>query len=184
MRRITYNEAYFSHPSFVVLIYKEYMFHAYDDSARVLSHILEYKLYYREEHGERKLTACGPDKEKIMRVLNAHNVNYLILEYGEITEERHFSENRFEHYLSEVKGLPIEEMVSHAITHHAAPAQSKVFAQPQHPTSVPDWIKVGVKVYHNIYGKGEILKIFPAGSVQVKFQGEIKGLKVESIKVV
>ena len=44
-KRTTYDELYWTYKGWVVLILKQFMYKAYDENARVLSFITDYKLY-------------------------------------------------------------------------------------------------------------------------------------------
>ena len=78
-KKLTYDELYCLYHNYVVLMLKTFMYTAYDDSARILSYLMDYKLCDTLDG----LYCAGPDKEKISSVLSAHHVNHIISEFGE-----------------------------------------------------------------------------------------------------
>lgn len=146
--RETYDELYRRYPGYVVLILKQFMYKGYDESARVLSFIMGYKLY----ESRLGIAAAGPDKEKIMRYLADYHVNYVISEYGEKTEIRSFEDNRFSRYLSYSQNLPIsEEPQEDAPEPVPAKAPSKPARIP-----CPVWLAPGLRVVHKQYRAGTV----------------------------
>lgn len=150
-KRMTYDELYWMYKGWVVLIHKQFMYKAYDDSARVLSFITDYKLYDSPDG----VSAAGPDKDKIMRLLSAHHVNYVISEYGEITEMRSFPDNRFYQY------LPASQSIAVEVSCHEDVKDERVVEPPPLKATVvvPEWLKPGFPVFHKIYGNGLISSI-------------------------
>jgi len=147
--RKTYDELYWLYRGYVVLILKQFMYKGYDESARVLSFILGYKLY----ESQNGIAAAGPDKEKIMRYFEDYHVNYVISEYGEITECRSFQDNQFERYLSYSQDLPISrEKLS------GKDEKEMLASSPAKATRIacPTWPAPGLCVVHNKYGKGTV----------------------------
>ena len=150
---MTYDELYFLYRDHVVLMLKQYMFYAYDDSARVLSTLLGYKLY-ESASGP---AAAGPDKEKIMQVLEENQVNYVISEFGKITEQRSFKNNNYSRILESAKSnrvfppemnKPLKATTVTAIT-----------TKEPEPVIIPGWFIIGLKVKHDTFGEGEITSI-------------------------
>ena len=144
-KRTTYDELYWMYKGWVVLILKQFMYKAYDDSARVLSFITDYKLY----DSSNGISAAGPDKDKIMKLLSAHHVNYVISEYGEITEMRSFPDNRFYQYLPASRDIPVEMSC-----HEEVRDETKDEPAPIVIPVAPDWLKPGFPVLHKKYGNG------------------------------
>ena len=132
------------------------MYVGYDDSARVLSYLLGYKLYDTFEG----IAASGPDKEKIMGVLSTHHVNYVISEYGSITEFRTFEDNRFNTYMklaSEIKpSHPEFPTIKERPSKEVQPVPQ---VQQPIPIQTPEWFVIGLKVVHSAFGNGEITEI-------------------------
>lgn len=150
----TYNELYFLYHEYVVLMLKTYMYTAYDDSARVLSYLMEYKLV----DGNDGLYCAGPDKEKISKVLSAHHVNHVISEKGEITKIARFDDNHYETYLELGRGSSTAVVPSTANKSSAAPAPIKEPHMPP-PVVIPDWVSVGSHVMHKTFGRGFITSV-------------------------
>lgn len=100
----TYKELYALFPEDVILMTKDYMYQAKDNGAKVLSYLMEYKLMRRKDG---TYTCAGPDKDKIKSVLEAHHVNYLISEYGEITARKSFADNGFAKWLALAEDTPV-----------------------------------------------------------------------------
>lgn len=169
--RDSYNELYWKYKNCVVLILKQFMYKGYDESARVLSYLLEYKLYESNDG----IACAGPDKEKIMNVLSAHHVNYIISEFGEITEEQSFEDNRFGIYLLASNDIVIEPYIpsdtknskKHPQGHSPAPPQPG----PSEEIEMPEWLAPGLVVTHKIFGEGTI-KIVGNSSFSVEFRNE------------
>jgi len=170
-KRTTYDELYWTYKGWVVLILKQYMYKAYDESARVLSFITDYKLY----ESKNGITAAGPDKEKIMKLLSAHHVNYVISEYGEITEMRSFEDNRFYHYLTPSQNIPVE-----AFNVADNEEEEKTVFQSAVPQIIvpPEWLKPGLVVSHKKYGVGVVCSISAGSSVSFSVQFSNDGEKI------
>ncbi len=100
-KKLTYDELYCLYHNYVVLMLKTFMYTAYDDSARILSYLMDYKLCDTLDG----LYCAGPDKEKISSVLSSHHVNHIISEYGEITKMSSYEDNRYEMYLGLGKNI-------------------------------------------------------------------------------
>ena len=150
----TYNELYFLYHEYVVLMLKTYMYTAYDDSARVLSYLMDYKLV----DGHDGLYCAGPDKEKISKVLSDHHVNHVISEYGKITKIACFDDNHYETYFELGKGSSAVVMPSTANKATAGPTPIKeTYVQP--PVIIPDWLYVGCRIIHKILGCGVITSV-------------------------
>ena len=153
--RITYDELYWQYRGYVVLILKQFMYKGYDESARVLSFILGYKLY--ESHDG--LAAAGPDKDKIMRYLKAYNVNYVILEYGKISEICSFPDNQFNRYLSMAQCLPVSDYDYDNEYELDKPEKEQKSISDQEQSRViccPAWLVPGLAVAHKYFGVGEV----------------------------
>lgn len=75
---------------------KQFMFYAYDDSAKILSWLMGYKLY-DSNHGP---AAAGPDKEKIIAALSTNHINFIVSEFGEITAKKTFKDNKYDCLIS------------------------------------------------------------------------------------
>ena len=151
-KRTTYDELYWTYKGWVVLILKQFMYKAYDESARVLSFITDYKLY----ESKNGISAAGPDKEKIMKLLSAHHVNYVISEYGEITEMRSFPDNRFYQYLTTAQSIPVE---ASQIIEDTDDEKTVEQPAPKTEPAPPEWLKPGFLVRHKKYGNGAISSI-------------------------
>ena len=169
-KRTTYDELYWKYKGWVVLILKQFMYKAYDESARVLSFITDYKLY-ESIHG---IAAAGPDKEKIMKLLSAHHVNYVISEYGEITEMRSFDDNRFYQYLTPSLSIPVEssnveENEDDEKTSSPPPESKKIVP--------PEWLKPSLVVTHKKFGTGVVSSISVGQSVSFSVQFPDEGEK-------
>ena len=134
----------------------------------MLSYLLEYKLYESNDG----IASAGPDKEKIMNVLSAHHVNYIISEFGEITEEKSFEDNRFRIYLESSKDLVIEPQEPLAMKgpykepqgHSSPPPQSSIPMK----VELPEWLVTGLVVLHKTYGEGTIMS-FDDSSFSIEF---------------
>ncbi len=169
-KRSTYDELYFMYRGWVVLILKQFMYKGYDESARVLSSIMEYKLYESRDG----LTSAGPDKDKIMRYLSANHINYVIAEFGEITEIHSFPDNRFYQYLAAARDIPVERVVPENIVEeedNTVPEQTV----PERPVP-PEWLKPGLQVRHKAFGVGSVCSISIGTylSFSVRFREEEK----------
>ncbi len=149
-KRSTYDELYFKYKGWVVLILKQFMYKAYDESARVLSSIMEYKLYESRDG----ICSAGPDKDKIMKMLSAFHVNYVIAEYGEITDMRSFPDNRFSKVLASSWNIP----VTVPDYDDDPPVDNPPVVAPPVPKrpTVPEWLMPGLEVTHKIFGKGNV----------------------------
>ena len=146
----TYNELYSEYKGHVVLIRKQYMYVAYNESARVLSYLLDYKLYETNEG----LTACGPDKDKIIYFMNKYHVNYVISEFGKITDYQSFSDNTFYDCLNCSSDF-IKEHTE--IAHEPVPVKTQ-----ESIMAVPSWLTEGLIVSHKSFGLGKVKTIKPA----------------------
>ena len=169
-KRTTYDELSWKYKGWVVLILKQFMYKAYDESARVLSFITDYKLY----ESTNGIAAAGPDKEKIMKLLSAHHVNYVISEYGEITEMRSFEDNRFYKYLTPSMSIPVEssnveEIEDDEKTSPPPPESKKIVP--------PGWLKPGLAVSHKKFGPGVVCSISVGSSVSFSVQFPNEGEK-------
>lgn len=142
---MTYDELYWTYQETVVLMLKQYMYVAYDDSAKVLSFVMDYKLYESNEG----LTACGPDIDKIIGVLKHHHIDYVVSEFGEITYFERFQNNNFEKYRKLGDTIPVS------------------------PTEDDGTIHVGARVEHIKFGIGVITEL-TEDLVTVKFVGNDK----------
>lgn len=149
--RKTYDELYWTYREYVVLILKQFMYKGYDESARVLSFIMGYKLY----ESRLGLTSAGPDKEKIMRYLEDYHVNYVIAEYGEITEIRSFKDNHFSKYLSYSQNLPISKEPQNDIPEPVPTNTPTRSAR----IPCPVWLAPGLRVVHRKYGIGTVRSV-------------------------
>lgn len=70
-------------PDYIIIRKEGCFYETYRKSAKVLSRELEYKLY-EDYYG--RLTAGGPDCEKIMRILKAEDYSFLIIEDNKIVD--------------------------------------------------------------------------------------------------
>ena len=70
-------------PDYIIIRKEGCFYETYRKSAIVLSRELEYKLY---EDCYGRLTAGGPDCEKIMRILKAEDYSFLIIEDNKISK--------------------------------------------------------------------------------------------------
>lgn len=70
-------------PDYIIIRKEGCFYETYRKSAKVLSRELEYKLY---EDCYGRLTAGGPDCEKIMRILKAEDYSFLIIEDNKIVD--------------------------------------------------------------------------------------------------
>ena len=70
-------------PDYIIIRKEGCFYETYRKSAKVLSRELEYKLY-DDCYG--RLTAGGPDCEKIMRILKAEDYSFLIIEDNKIVD--------------------------------------------------------------------------------------------------
>ena len=70
-------------PDYIIIRTEGCFYETYRKSAKVLSRELEYKLY---EDCYGRLTAGGPDCEKIMRILKAEDYSFLIIEDNKIVD--------------------------------------------------------------------------------------------------
>ena len=154
-KRTSYDELYWQYKGYVVLMLRKFMYIGYDESARVLSYLLEYKLF----ESDKGIAAAGPDKDKIMRVLTAHHVNYVISEFGFVQEIRSFEDNCFYKYLALASGKKENqpETDSVPVWKDDEPGQNDETDGIQ--LERPQWFKNGCRVTHNTYGSGEITKI-------------------------
>ena len=149
--KLTYDELTAVSPEFVVLMKKEYMYVAYYNCAKILSYIMDYKLF---ENKDRKLTSAGPDKEKIIAALSTHHVNFLISEFGEITERRSFEDNNFGKYLELGKDLTVQGHVS-VMRNDAGPGRALITpGVKKEDPPVPDWLQSGLLVQNRRFGIG------------------------------
>ena len=70
-------------PDYIIIRKEGCFYETYRKSAKVLSREWEYKLY-EDYYG--RLTAGGPDCEKIMRILKAEDYSFLIIEDNKIVD--------------------------------------------------------------------------------------------------
>jgi len=152
-----YDDLYWKYKGCVVLMLKKYMYVAYDESARVLNYLLEYKLF----ESFNGLTACGPDKDKIKRILSAHHVNFVISELGKISESNSFEDNCFYKYLALAnKKTDAKDVNPIVIQPHEATLSTQIAPTNQSITlNIPDWLTEGVFVSHKEYGSGIVKQI-------------------------
>ena len=80
---LTYMDFEKQFPDYIIIRKEGCFYETYRKSAKVLSRELEYKLY-EDYYG--RLTAGGPDCEKIMRILKAEDYNFLIIEDNKIVD--------------------------------------------------------------------------------------------------
>ena len=153
-KKLTYDELYFLYRNYVVLMLKTFMYTAYDDSARIISYLMDYKLCDTLDG----LYCAGPDKEKISSVLSAHHVNHIISEYGEITKMSTYEDNRYEMYLG--LGKNIEPNVAKPAENNI-PTVNITVKQSAEPVvfTAPEWICVGERVVHKAFGRGLIKSV-------------------------
>ena len=79
----TYADCEKQFPDYIIIRKEGCFYETYRKSAKVLSRELEYKLY---EDCYGRLTAGGPDCEKIMRILKAEDYSFLIIEDNKIVD--------------------------------------------------------------------------------------------------
>lgn len=82
-KTLTYMDFEKQFPDYIIIRKEGCFYETYRKSAKVLSRELEYKLY-EDYYG--RLTAGGPDCEKIMRILKAEDYNFLIIEDNKIVD--------------------------------------------------------------------------------------------------
>ena len=153
-KKLTYDELYFLYRNYVVLMLKTFMYTAYDDSARILSYLMDYKLCDTLDG----LYCAGPNKEKISSVLSAHHVNHIISEFGEITKMSTYEDNRYDMYLG--LGKNIEPGVAKPAENTVPTANNKVKQSPEPVVfTAPEWFCVGERVIHKTFGRGMIQSI-------------------------
>lgn len=163
--KYTYDELMAVSPECVVLMKKEYMYAAHYDAAKVLSYLMEYKLIVNRE---KKVTCAGPDKEKIIAVLSAHHVDYLVSEFGEITAKQSFVDNGFSKYLGVAKDLPIQEGPP-VVTKPGTINKALIIPDGEKKeTSVPEWLRPGLAVQNRAFGVG-IVESVENKRIQVSF---------------
>ena len=135
---------------------RKFMYIGYDESARVLSYLLEYKLF----ESDKGIAAAGPDKDKIMRVLTAHHVNYVISEFGFVQEIRSFEDNCFYKYLALASGKKENQPETESVPDEKDD-ESEEDETPEVPIppKSPEWFIKGCRVVHLRYGSGEIINI-------------------------
>ena len=172
-KKLTYDELYSLYRNYVVLMLKTFMYTAYDDSARILSYLMDYKLCDTLDG----LYCAGPDKEKISSVLSAHHVNHIISEFGEITKMSTYEDNRYEMYLGLDKNIeprvakPAENTIPTVDTTVKPSTEPVVF-------TAPEWLCVGKRVIHKAFGRGVILTV-TGKKFTIQFDsGENKGFIV------
>ena len=153
---LTYKQLYSLHPDTVVLMTKYYMFEAKDNGARVLSYLMGYKL---TQDKDGSLSCAGPDKDKILGVLQAHHVNYIVSEFGELTSRASYEDNGFSKYLSLTQNLPVESMVS--VTRNDSGPGKALISPGVKPEAepVPDWLIPGLAVWSKAYGAGTVVAV-------------------------
>ena len=151
MTSYTYKELYNLHPDYVVLMTKKFMYEAKDRCARVLSYVMDYKL---TQNKDGTVICAGPDRDKMIRALRAHHINFLISEFGVITVKESFKDNGFERYLSLSKKAPVAPV--NAITKNdAGPGKALISESPKNLKFViPYWLQPGVFVKHKKFGNG------------------------------
>ena len=79
----TYKDFETQFPDYIIIQKSGCFYEAYGRSAEIVSRELEYKLY-KNYYG--KLTAGGPDCDKIMRILRAEDYSFLIVEDNKIVD--------------------------------------------------------------------------------------------------
>lgn len=155
---LTYKQLCLLNPDAVVLMTKLFMYEAKNNSARILSYLLGYKLMQNKDG---TVICAGPDKDKIVAVLQAHHVNYLISEFGEITANETYKDNGFGKYLSIAQDLPVEPVVP-VTKNDKGPGKALVspetLVSPE-KVSMPDWLRPGASVYSRAFGKGIIVAV-------------------------
>lgn len=83
----------------VSLFHEGCFYEAYDDDARVLSHLTNYRIKERRDHSLR----CGfPEGtlEKICGVLEENGISYVVAEGNDVCHERRFENNEYRNALS------------------------------------------------------------------------------------
>ena len=167
---LTYKQLYSLHPDTVVLMTKYYMFEAKDNGARVLSYLMGYKLM---EDKDGTLSCAGPDKDKILSVLQAHHVNYIVSEFGELTEKAVYEDNGFSRYLTLTKELPIDSMISVTRT-NAGPGKALVTPVGEaEAVPIPEWLIPGLPVRSKAFGSGVVVAVAD-GRITVCFSEDVK----------
>ena len=147
---MTYETLYKTYPDYVVLMTRKFMYEAKHNCARVLSYLMGYKL---TQDKEGTILCAGPDKDKIVAVLKAHHVNYLISEIGKITEESEYTDNGFKKYLALGQKIPVEPMPPVTRTDYG-PGKAMVSPTPEKEKPVPEWLQDGLAVQHKTFGVG------------------------------
>ena len=166
---LTYKQLYSLHPDTVVLMTKYYMFEAKDNGARVLSYLMGYKLM---EDKDGTLSCAGPDKDKILSVLQAHHVNYIDSEFGELTSKASFDDNGFSKYLTLTKELPIDSMISVTRT-NAGPGKALVTPGGKaEAVPIPEWLIPGLPVRSKAFGSGVVVAVAD-GRITVCFSEDV-----------
>ncbi len=79
-------------PEYIIIKKIGCFYETFNKSAKVLSRVMEYKLY---EDINGRLKAGGPDCDKIIRILKAEDYNFLIIENNKIVDG-HSGRNPFE----------------------------------------------------------------------------------------
>ena len=151
---MTYKELYSMFPDYVILMTRLYMYESKDRCAKVLSYLMDYKITQRKDG---TLICAGPNKQKMVDVLKAHHINYLISEFGEITMKESFEDNGFKTYLrlSEQKNNQIMNQVQS--DDNCSDKASIMSDLKKKIVLIPDWLQVGEKVYHDKYGVGVVI---------------------------
>ena len=153
---MTYKQLYSLYPDTVVLMSKQYMYEAKDNGARVLGYLMGYKL---TQDKEGSVCCAGPDKEKILSVLQSHHINYLVSEFGELTAKASYDDNGFIKYFSLAQNLSVEPLAP-VSKKDAGPGKALIVPiKKPGKAAVPDWLKTGLSVFSKVYGSGEIVAV-------------------------
>ena len=165
---MTYKQLYALFPDYVVLMTNRYMYEAKDRCARVLSYLMDYKL---TQNKDGTIICAGPDKDKMMAVLRAHHVNYIVSEFGKITVKESFSDNGFEKYKELSAQLPVQT-VSSVTKNDSEPGKALIIPPLKTKnTVIPEWLKIGAQVQHKKFGIGNVTSIVEK-TVTVQFSGD------------
>lgn len=84
----TYAEWSEEYPNYLVLLRAGYYYSSWGKSAEVLNEVLGYNLSYSSK---RKVPFTGgTNLDNITNALNRNNINYIVIEYNEITEQKEY----------------------------------------------------------------------------------------------
>lgn len=174
MMAYTYKQLYAMFPDYVVLMTNRYMYEAKDRCARVLSYLMEYKL---TQNKDGTLICAGPDKDKMIAVLRAHHINYVVSEFGKVTAKESYFDNEFDKYKALSANLPVQTMQP-VTRNDSGPGKALVEPEIKREAAIDAaWLKDGVEVYHNKYGVGTVTSVvghnlvvfFPTEDAEKKF---------------